>query len=95
LDGTAVGDYDCNDQGQTDADFLVHAQFLEVMVSVTAVPVLLCHIVLWVWIGGYSVGWGLVSLLDLLKLSTILEHHIPHWSQYSQHDLSTYTFCVM
>lgn len=75
---SAVGDDDDgNGEGGAEADLPVQAQFSEVMVSAIAVPNLLCRIALWFWFGGNRGGWGWVSSLDSLKLTMILEHHIP------------------
>jgi hypothetical protein len=78
LDVKSAADVDGgNGEGGAEAELLVQALFSEVMVSVIAVPESSCRIVLWFWMGGNRGDWGWVSSLGSLKLTMILEHHIP------------------
>jgi hypothetical protein len=54
-----------NGEVEAEAVRIVLVQFPEVTVSVTAVPNLLCHIVLRFLIGDYTADWGLVTSLGL------------------------------
>lgn len=74
LDVTSVVGGGGGGKGEVGAEAvrLVLVQFPKVMVSVTAVPNSLCHIVLRFWIGDNTAGWGLVTSLGLSKLTMIL-----------------------
>lgn len=73
-----------------EADLLVQAQFPEAMVSATAVPNSSCR-TFWFWMCGNRAGWGSVTSQGSSKLTTILKHPIPQWSQHRQQGLPAYT----
>lgn len=88
---SAVADGD-DDRGEvgTEADFLVRVQFPEVTVSATAAPNSSCRIFCF-WMRGNRAGWGSVTSLGSSKLTTILKHPSPQWSQHRQQGVPTYT----
>lgn len=62
---TVGGGGGVNSEVAAEAVCIVLVQFPEVMVSVNAVPNLLCHTVLRYWMGDNMADWGLVTLLGL------------------------------